>query len=392
MSSPEPPGGSMRKDGRRGELQVPMHSKMPWFEAPEVENHKGTVISACGEKVLRWVWSDEVPRPKYSLSKVTSSTFDPTCGCQRCESRKPSGRYLEPGVPIPPGQEWMIARNPDEPLKPFVRSMGTPRDARSDWLPLDAPPGGSQGDAQQDECDASSSHDQVTVDQLLRHGAWCGLRADVPPGPVPDAPGTVVGDGEEFSDPEDDPCVGQEWLLKQGLSVVSVPEREGSPEKWTTEEYQVRPGIVRDIMMRLKVEPQVDRFANENNHQLPEFSLLGPVVKKLQKDGAKTVLICPDWRTTWFWKAVQKNVLRRCYYAKGSKIFQLPGKHVADVKWGVWAYYVDGAIDNGCEEEMFEPNRVVSGAELDGTVQNSKSRRRRSRRKRQAEEDEEEEC
>ena len=67
-------------------------------------------------------------------------------------------------------------------------------------------------------------------------------------------------------------------------------------------------------------------------------------------------------------------------------------KALRGLKWGVWAYYLDGAIDNGCEEEMLELNRVFSGAELDGTVQNTKSRRRRSRRKRQAEEDEEEEC
>ena len=100
---------------------------------------------------------------------------------------------------------------------------------------------------------------------------WSELRAEASLGPVPDAPGTVVGDGEEFSDHEDIPRLGQEVFLKQGVSVASLPERPGSPEKWATEEYQVRPGIVRDIIMRLRVEPQVDCFATEGNHQFKEW-------------------------------------------------------------------------------------------------------------------------
>ena len=117
-----------KKDGGRGLSQrsrtTPRSpdpvTSMPWFEAPEVENHQGTVIGVCAEKVLQWVWSPEMPRPKYSLSKVTSSTFDPACDCPRCEQRKPTGRYLDPKVPLPPGQEWMVAK-PEEPLKPFIR-------------------------------------------------------------------------------------------------------------------------------------------------------------------------------------------------------------------------------------------------------------------------------
>lgn len=219
---------------------------MPWFEAPEVEHHRGFVIGACPEKVMKWVWSDKMPRPQYSLSRVTQSTFDPACHCSRCAERKPTGRYLEPGVPVPPGQEWMITYPPpEEPLKPFrVRQ------------------------AQQDV--EESVQDQLSVDQLLRHGAWSGLRrdaderlpGDAPSGSWPDAPQTTVGDGEEFEDPEDPEGLGQSWMLKQGMSVVSKPEGHEGPEQWATEDYSVRKGILNDVKMRLQVEPQIDAFAD----------------------------------------------------------------------------------------------------------------------------------
>ena len=238
------------------------------------------------------------------------------------------------------------------------------------------------------------------------------LLVDAPSGSQLDAPDeTVGGDYEELVEPagpEDAPWLEQAWLLKQGVSVISVPERQESPEKWVTEKYAVRQGIVNDIKMRLKVQPQVDGFAEESNHRFeewwgpgsrsevedafktswaggrllwlnPPFSVLDQVVKKVRDDAAKVVLICPDWRTRWFWKALQKHVVRRHYYPAGTWVFELPAKTVPAVKWGVWAYYLDGAVDNGADEELFEAGREYAGAELDGTMQNTKSRRRRKR-------------
>jgi hypothetical protein len=371
---------------RRGELQaVPARTVMPWFEAPEVENHQGTVIGACHLKVLQWVWSTQMPRPKYSLSKVTSSTFYPACICNACEERKPSGRYLDPGVPIPPGQEWIIARSPEplkpfEPLQPFKRPNGLPRDALDQRLREDALPVGSPRDALRDEDGADTmmaeDFEQDATDKMET--------------------GTTVGDFEEF--PE-----------------VEMPEADDGQRaaKWNSEQYAVKQSVINDIKMRLRVAPTVDCFASNENHRFPvwwgpgsdvvdafdqdwrpqgdrvlwmnpPFSQLPAVIAKTAKDQARAVLVCPDWRSEQWWRDVQPFVVRRYHYKAGKKIFEMPDVDVGVTKWGVWAYLLDGSRQPAdYEGELLHPEKTYSVAELDDTWTDTVSSKRRKRQRAQ---------
>ena len=92
-------------------------------------------------------------------------------------------------------------------------------------------------------------------------------------------------------------------------------------KKWVSERYQVREGMVRDVLMRLQVQPVLDAFADEDTHVLPvwwgdggavrdafgvdwgkmgvlwmdpPYSRLPEVVTKLLRDGGKAVMIKPD--------------------------------------------------------------------------------------------------
>ena len=131
----------------------------------------------------------------------------------------------------------------------------------------------------------------------------------------------VVADAEE-----EDALCDQEWLLRQGLSVVSIAQKDDS-EKWLCECYAVRSGLVKDICFRLQVTPEVDLFADASNHRFPIWygeggvcvnsflvrwtndklywcnppcSLLDAVVRKLKEDKCRMVLICPDCRNRWY--------------------------------------------------------------------------------------------
>jgi hypothetical protein len=152
------------------------------------------------------------------------------------------------------------------------------------------------------------------------------------------------------------------------------------------------------MCFRLQLQPVLDAFADEGNHRFPlwwkdafaekwpqdrvvwanpPFSMLSKVVDKIEKDQAKVLLVCPDWRTCPWWVQLQRHVVRRHYYPKGTAIFELNGKKVEGMKLGLWAYYVDGSRD----EDYIEENKEYGAAELMGEWQETASYRRRCRRK-----------
>ena len=207
---------------------------------------------------------------------------------------------------------------------------------------------------------------------------------------------TAVGDFQDFDElsEREDPGAA----LQHGLSVVTV-ERHGV-EKWFSERYNVRDGYVRDMCFRLKVTPILDAFADAGNHRFPlwwedafaekwpqdkviwanpPFSIMHKVVQKIKEDHAKVLLVCPDWRSCAWCQQLHDHVMRKYFYAKGTPVYELDKKKVEGIKWGLWAYYVDGSVSK--EEEFMEENKEYSVSELAGEWQETTSSKRRQRRK-----------
>jgi hypothetical protein len=158
----------------------------------------------------------------------------------------------------------------------------------------------------------------------------------------------------------------QSRLLSRGVSIVST---RGN---WKSEQYAVRQPFVKDIIMRLNVgTPVVDAFATAKNKRWayfwgqgndqhpdgfaecwtaevagliwanPPFSQLDKVVKKAKQEGARMILIAPDWRSEVYYTEMWPVVKRHYYYEKGTQFFELNGKAVGGLHWGVWAVYLD---------------------------------------------------
>ena len=85
-------------------------------------------------------------------------------------------------------------------------------------------------------------------------------------------------------------------------------------------------------------------------------------------DGAKAILIAPDWRTDPFFKPMWE-IVQRCYYYKpGIKFFELDDREVPPLrKWGVWAVLVKGT----------EKEPAVKSVEEVRVTKSSKRRKRR---------------
>ena len=76
------------------------------------------------------------------------------------------------------------------------------------------------------------------------------------------------------------------------------------------------------------------------------------------------MFICPDWSEDW-WYNIQGSVLKKYYYRPGVKFFELPHQEVQGLRWGVWAYLVDGAVQ---KEEMMVADKEFTVLELEGKL------------------------
>ena len=253
-------------------------------------------------------------------------------------------------------------------LKPFDRSDGLPGAVRQTRLSGDAPA-------------------RTPVDATVCEGV--------------DAP------GESSDDLEDQ-------VLRYGISTAAAASRDNREREWFTERYAVREGIIRDILMRLQLSrPKLDVFADESNRRMerwygpggevedafsvswhhvhvgglmwmnPPYSALEKTIKKVIEDGAEAIMVLPDWRSTQWWKDIQKYVRRRYWYPPGVKVFELSDSDFnAGTRWGVWAYYVKGHCPREVnDEEFIVPDKEYIAGELEGTHQKTSSRRRRQQRK-----------
>ena len=142
---------------------------------------------------------------------------------------------------------------------------------------------------------------------------------------------------------------------------------------WTTQRYSVRPEVVLEVLEIFGVEPEVDVFADKENHVLerwwgkggekedawegswdfreqgylwmnPPFGVLWEVVDKIVEDGARVILICPNWPRDKWWKKLRALAVDEVWYPKGTKIFIREGELMPGTKLGVHAYLVDGTL------------------------------------------------
>ena len=92
------------------------------------------------------------------------------------------------------------------------------------------------------------------------------------------------------------------------------------------------------------------------------------------------ILICPDWCNRWYWQAAQEHVVRSFYFAPGTHVFELPSVSVGGIRWGLWAYLLDGELS---KQDYLTINKTYTSQEVDGTWKNTSSAKRRRRRKAQ---------
>lgn len=142
-----------------------------------------------------------------------------------------------------------------------------------------------------------------------------------------------------------------DWILK--------------PEKWAE-------------IQRLWPRLDVDRFASDGNNKLPHYNtrwasptsphynalahnwkesfsyacpplaMVGQVLRLIQEQGARAVVVVPQWEGQVWWRLVREMEVSRLFLGKGMEVFS-PGRsgHCAPAKnpkWQFWAVEVDGNL------------------------------------------------
>lgn len=254
--------------------------------------------------------------------------YDPRCACKSCLNRKADDEY----------QAWV--KSGKQPLAdPSGRlRLSANVASKSLWL---------CDNAQAEIALAHDAHDKGTENQQKKQVHMRQVTGKSP-----------VRLGEEIVAPE-----------KDAHSTANAPGKK-IPK---TERYQVRRPMVNDILMRLGAKPTVDGFADEELHVFdrwwgpgssevpdafgvswknepclwlnPPFSVLGKVVEKVAADAAKVVLICPHWTDQQWFYDVQKMIVKRFFFKKGTFLFEVRDGAVNGIPWGVWALLLDGGKD-----------------------------------------------
>lgn len=149
---------------------------------------------------------------------------------------------------------------------------------------------------------------------------------------------------------------------------TTVEEITRGSDKWRSERYSVRQDKVTEILQRLQVPtPQIDCFADEDNHQFnrwfgnggevrdafratwtgrgllwmnPPYSRISDTIEKIIRDRVECVIIIPDWEKKWR-RWLEPYIVREIRYPKGTKMFQAGKSMKAGTKWPLIASYVD---------------------------------------------------
>ena len=160
--------------------------------------------------------------------------------------------------------------------------------------------------------------------------------------------------------------------MEEYASSVLVSSQEGATstvrsisvmKSWKSEEYAVKKQLVDQILTTfgLKEEELIDVFSSVSNARFkrrvegdawqlswappqmcwwnPPFSRLQDCVVKVLVDDAQGVFIAPDWKSGWL-SLLQKIAKKELFFEPGSDVFELEGRQVGPVRWGVHAFFV----------------------------------------------------
>eukprot|EP00667_Euglena_gracilis_P019564 EG_transcript_20987 len=159
----------------------------------------------------------------------------------------------------------------------------------------------------------------------------------------------------------------QKWRVPEKLVEYLLSALDFKEEKFSfkREDYAVRNSFVQMIEENFQRRAEVDCFASTQNSQCtsyltekenalavpwggggtvwlnPPWSLWPKVAKKLQKDPCDAICILPDWNRGWVRELVRKAT-KKLYFPPGTKLFEVDGKPMGGVRWGVWALLIEG--------------------------------------------------
>ena len=75
----------------------------------------------------------------------------------------------------------------------------------------------------------------------------------------------------------------------------------------------------------------------------PPYSQIDKVVIKMLADGARGVVVVPDWKTPWL-QVLHKIASKEIWYPAGSEVFELNGRPAGPTKWPIYAFLVCGFV------------------------------------------------
>ena len=106
----------------------------------------------------------------------------------------------------------------------------------------------------------------------------------------------------------------------------------------------------------------------------PPFSKLQDTVMKVIADGARGVMVAPDWSSSWLQVLLQISK-KKLYYSVGEEFFELHGNPAGPIRWGIHFVLLDDFVLKPCAVQCEE--------EIENQVgRMTKAARRRSRRER----------
>ena len=147
-------------------------------------------------------------------------------------------------------------------------------------------------------------------------------------------------------------------------------------EGWSSEEHAVLPGVVKHIVewCGLTGVEMIDSFSDEKNKRFPKrmqdawvcswapplwvwcnppFSKFNEVVMKWLAEGARGIIVSPDWQAPWQ-QDVTKISRKQKWYPAGVEFFELKGKIVGPTRWPVNVFFIDGFQLQPCAAYDFD--------------------------------------
>lgn len=109
-------------------------------------------------------------------------------------------------------------------------------------------------------------------------------------------------------------------------------QKKEYPKPITHGDYIVRPPLVRDVALRLQLNPDESLI-----WYTPPISY--ELYDKLQKSGQRAVVLMPYWK---FGEVPKCMVVKKYYYNKGTKMFDQVDASMGGSPWPIYAVLLDG--------------------------------------------------